>query len=579
MQIIECFTSYTYDELFNKPIHNSIILPQSFLYNEDNTIKFCNKLLENLDPINAICYSSFLNMTSQTYDVESLIQFSVKELCSININPIKQRLLFNRDSLLKVIALLILKNKDTEVITGNGNENRLKKFYQAVSAINTIKNENYCGYSALPIYILRDSPHIHGSPSFTYEFYQRHLKRYWYIYTDLFDKLLKKEKEVLIDGIKCLQENLKLPIKEYFLVLVKILIWFLSPSLNSDIKGFDVMDINTFYIRAENFPNSQLIALIKKISLDLSGMEAELSKNYKSDNKKIGSDKLFQKLFNLFFDYPIFKVNENLFCIIDLRSLMERSCTGFIWTIRESQKSNADKFHALKSQYGNLLESYFLFLLEEIVGEANVVKPSGEGMPDAIIRHKNSNISLIFEFTTEYYTMDSLNNSNKDEYYRKLDEILFNPGKGKGKGKIFNINEYIKDESERNPNNSIITVLVTEKYLGDTELLSLSGYNLKDKIGNAQLVIEMPLILSIDDLEIFWSFLISESKEEIIEELINCLVSWRNEKNKNKFFYNIGFYIREKYTQEEKTSNPDYNNFFNINKLLEAIKTSDQSYP
>jgi hypothetical protein len=548
-------TYYTYDKLFNNPTYNNIILPPSFLYSKDNTVKFSTKLLADLDQTNAICYSSFLNMASQVYDAEFLIKLSVNELRKINVRPIqgKQSLLFNRDTLLKIITLLISNNKGAKVITGDGNEYQLRKLYQAISAINTIKSENTGDPFALFVYILRNSPHIYGSPSLTAEFYQRHIKRYWHIYKDLFDKLPEKEKKVLNDGIKCLEKNLRLTVKEYFLVLIKVFIWFLLPCLNSNLKGFEIGNSNTFYIKTENFPNSQLIDLIKNISLDLMGMKSKLPKD---------NDKLFEEAFTLFFDYPIFKVNENLFCIIDLRSLMERSCTGFIWTIRAS--NNDIKFYALKSQYGNLLESYFHDLLGKIVGETNVVKSHEEGVSDAIIRHNN--ISLIFEFTTEYYTMASLNNSNKNECFRKLDEILFN----NGKGKINNIGRYNKDEREKNHNNLIIPILVTEKYLGDTDLLNLSGYNLKEKIGN----IEMPLILSIDDLEIFWSFLISDNKKEVIEELINCLTSWRAEKNKNKFSYNIGFYIKEKYTQERKELNPDYNNFFSINKLLETIEIS-----
>ena len=290
-----------------------------------------------------------------------------------------------------------------------------------------------------------------------------------------------------------------------------------------------IRNIKTFYINKDNF-NESFINLIDHLSIDIEKMKQK----FLTDKRRYEIEGFYKYIQNLF-DNPIFKIDDNNYCIIDLKFLFDGVCSGFLWHLN---RISPTKFEQIKDQYGQLLEEYFIFLLKEIFKNKSISSTNkDEGKPDAFL-HYNDYI-LIFKFTTEYYRFASLYNTEKQDFLDDLYKILFNEGKNdprgrgkKDKGKFLKLNTYI--EEQKDEGKKIIPVLVTENYLGDYDLINEFDEFIDKEISKKNLnnlIKYKPLIINLDDLEMFWSISDSNNAEK---ELICYIESWEKEK-KNSF--------------------------------------------
>lgn len=581
MVIVDIVTYWIYEEFFREISYNDLILPLSCLKEENFIDLAIADLIKNFKLNQTIGHSSFLNMVYQTQGTNYIANQSMIELRCLGLNPRikKDGILFHRSNLLYLISLQVLNNEKggNVAITGYGNKSGSKKFYETLLLINNkfqfLKDEA----NFLVSYVLREHPNCYEQ-DLTLNFYIRWLKRYWHIFTDLLEKL-DKPRNLLLNGITLLEEDVNLTFKEYFIVLSKILGWFLFTPQNSDIKaGFQPENISSFYISKEKFSSENpLLKLFNKTALGLDEMKEYITKACLEDKKE---NRKFDLLYHVplkFFERPIFRISDQQFCIIDLKFLVEGVCSGLNWRVIPLLKSS-NKFQNFRSQYGHLLESYFRELLKNIFGSSNVSVVEGESEPDAIIRYQN--YIFIFEFTVEYYKLASLYNSNLEGFYEDLEKILFNKKDKQGekikksKGKLINLNAYI-EKQPLDSSNVLIPILVTEKQLGDSDFIELTGFNLKEKInefGLNNLETYPPLILCLDDLELFWS---SSDKEDPIKDFVDCIEAWKKENKKGEYLYTFGLYINKYFQAKKRELNNDYSEFFSFPQLLKQLNSND----
>jgi len=277
----------------------------------------------------------------------------------------------------------------------------------------------------------------------------------------------------------------------------------------------------------------------------------------------------FYKNFQDFFDRPIFKSDDNNFCVLDLKFFVEGLCSGFLWRIAD-MASLQHNLQDLKGYYGQLLEKYFVFLLEQIFGRNRVRKTPGQGA-DAVV--ETDDCLLLFEFTTEYFRFASLYNTDTISFMEDMKRLLFNRGKNdpgsrekKDKGKLIKLNEYLNISHKQEK--KIIPILVTENYLGDYDLLNQFDNTLDKEIrgcGLTSIQKHKPFILCLDDLEIFWAL---SNKDKSVQELVEFIQEWE-ESDKGKFLYNFSYFISSR--SDAIVRNESYISFFDYSKFWDEL--------
>ena len=553
-------THLTYEKLFGDIQKGNLIIPISYLNEIKNIDDLISDIIKNFDSVEAIRYSSFLNAVTQTHNINENIALQSEEIKNIELTNTSydKGILFHRDSLLYFISQVIVKDKNgTLDITGPGNASNSRDYYKSLLLINSKLNRSVINekQTVLKDYFIREYPYYYD-PEILYNTYSTRIQRYWYIYNHLLPDLDKQSKNNLCDIIKILEEKTQISLKDYFDVLEKVLEWFLgipyarrySNNKEFEALGFQYRALNTFYINKDNFKEDEsFIKIIDHLSIDIKQMKQKFL-NIERRDKIEG----FYEYFQNFFDKPIFKIDEDDYCIIDLKFLFEGICSGFIWHLKDISQYEIKR---IKDKYGYLLEEYFIFLLKKIFKDKNVIITNkDEGKPDAFLQFDD--YIIIFEFTTEPYRFASLYNTEKKGFLDDLYRILFNEGEGdtrgrnkKDKGKFFKLNTYI--EEQKNKGKKIIPVLITENYIGDYDLINefyeldeSSGF-IEQKISNKNLdnlKEYKPLIINLDDLERFWAVSDSNKAEQ---EFIQYIEAWEKEE-KNIFHYNFSLYMNNK---------------------------------
>lgn len=270
----ELISYWSYGELFNTVTKGSLILPVYYLDDDKFIDEFISELIHDFESIEAISYSSFLNMVSQTQDVERVIQITNNELRYLNIKPkvAKQGILFHRTNLLYITTLLIKKSRGSKSITGN-NKKWTEKYLKALSLVNKKLGLNAGNtYKFIIDYLIRDHPFSY-SPETTQNFYIRWICRYWNIY-----KEIKKEPNKISKAIECLEKKINLSVEDYFYVIAKLFGWFIYLPMQNETENkncFSFENPNTFYIDDRKFPNdAKFISLIKNMSHDIESMRS-----------------------------------------------------------------------------------------------------------------------------------------------------------------------------------------------------------------------------------------------------------------------------------------------------------------
>lgn len=344
--------------------------------------------------------------------------------------------------------------------------------------------------------------------------------------------------------------------------------WFLRvPQVKDIIKdsnylGFNYQNISTFYINKDRFKkNDSFINLIDHLSIDLGEMRRRFLRNKRQDEIN-GPYKHFQN----YFDKPVFKINENEYCIIDLKFLVEGVCSGFIWQLNSISDNEVRQ---IKEQYGYLMEEYFSFLVSKIFN--NILLTNNEaGKPDAILELDDQ--IIIFEFTTEYYRFASLYNSGTDEFLKDLYKIFFNEGRNdkrgrnkKDKGKFFKLATYI--DLLKSKDKKIVPIIVTENYVGDYDLINEFNKFFEENISEKNLDClkkYKPLIISLDDLETFWAFSDLTTVDQILLQFIE---SWENlKRDKSRYHYNFSYFLCHQ--TEGRIKNNEFMQFFDFHEFL-----------
>lgn len=574
------FTFKTYQNLFPCVEKDGLLIPNSHLNEDKNIDSLVNHIIENFDSIEGISYSSFLNAIVQTREPDETQKIGWNELkkCRIVNSDLNAGIIFHRDNLLCMVSQLIRKDKIGNVkITGQKTFDSATNYYKSLLLINSKAAFRPPQLQSKQIflrdYILRAYPYYY-LPNFVERIYKMRFQRYWYIYNGLLEQSDSGKIDKIKEGIELTINELGLSLKDYFHVLIGIFNWFLSVSnvnrlpSNDDAKkinGFEPENINSYYIRKQNFgEDSDLIKLVKKLSRNLNDFKLKLQKPRKDQVEG------FYKDFQSFFDFPVFEIDEDNYCVIDLKFLFEGLCSGFMWRIKEISSQD---IQGIKEQYGYLLEKYFIGLLKNIFGEQQIKQQKmNDGYPDAILE-TDSHI-LIFEFTVEYYRFASLYGEGTKSFFEDVYRLLFNEGindlysRGKkDKGKFHKINNYLG--GCRNYNKTVIPLLVTENYFGDYDLLDRFDGYLKKNIDSKKLdniKQNKPLIINLDDLEIFWKI---SNSEKASEQFIGFVEDWRKLQDKGPYHFSFSYFFSESFKQGEVKNNSS--DFFDWNKFTENL--------
>ncbi len=439
-------TFLNYKSIFSDVEKNGLILPVSYLDNNKNLNDLIDSIIKNFDNFESVGYSSFLNAITQTCLAEESEKLGLGEIKNANFKHVpKNGIIFHRDNLLFFIAKSLLKECGDLKITGQKTYKNAQNYYKALLLISQLIPDS----SLEKDFLLRAYPYYYV-PQTSANIYEIRLQRYWYIYNDLLAKLDNSKKNHIQCGIKEIEKKANLSLKEYFHVVSQIYVWFLKiPNIKrKNLKnpfqklGFNYKNIDSFYIRKDNFgEDSDFLNLINHLSLGLEEFKEKMCKS-----RKDSIDGFYQH-FQSFFDNPVFKINDENYCIIDLKFLLEGICSGFMWHINNYSEQ---QLKLISEQYGYLLEYYFLELLEKIFGKNNIKRAAKDGQPDAIL--ETDEYILVIEFTTEYYRFSSLYNEKTDLLKDDLHRLLFNSGKNdakarnkKDKGKFFKLQNYIEN--------------------------------------------------------------------------------------------------------------------------------------
>jgi hypothetical protein len=357
-------------------------------------------------------------------------------------------------------------------------------------------------------------------------------------------------------------------LEKYMHVIASLFGWFLdwralrdNGRLPPEFKfGFDFNNVDSFYIRAAAFPKDhELLKIIDHLSRDVTSLKAAIEAARSRSRDQISGPNEFARVF---FDNPIFKISDGLYCIFDLKFLLENACGGLLWRVGAEERSVQD----LKAAYGYLMEEYFRFLITNIFKNARISFGDAGGA-DAIVETEDT--IIVLEFTTEYYRMASLYNETSGGFVDDAYRILFNTGAGdsrgrgkKDRGKLIKLNDYVK--SLRKSGKRVIPVLVTENLLGNRDLYNVFGNfydrEIADK-GLTELQKHGSLFLCLDDLEVFWGLF---EPATAVSGFADFAQDWIG-KDKGPFYHNASAGIHafvEGRKGEARVANADYSKFF-----------------
>jgi len=573
---MKTMTHLVYEDLFSQIEKSGLTLPVSCLKDKKIIDEVLHELITPIDPIEAICYSSFLNMIVQTVDPDESICLGQREIVKVGfVNKAgDNKVLFHRDCLLYMISRIITDGKNGSLqIPGDTDRRGTKKYYKALLLINSKINHitRNTRQTLLKDYFIRDYP-LSYAPHATSTIFKNRLQRYWHIYGQILPSMGNSEGECISKAIYALEIDSGLTLRQHYSVLAGVLSWFLllpvEKRKNNNKKisklGFDHRNPASFYIARNKFPDTDgLIRLIQFFAQDIHCLQKYFAKERRDTVSGYYSH------FREPFDRPIFKIDDNRFCILDLKFLMEGLCSGLLWRIKDNA-AGQNNFQQLKGGYGRLIEKYFVFLLEQIFGQGKVCKTPNQG-PDAVV--ETDECLLVFEFTTEYYRFASLYNTAVVSFMKDIKRLLFNQGKNdpdgrekKDKGKFLKLNEYL-NTSEKNEK-EIIPILVTENYLGDYDLLNQFDNVLDQEIqkcGLTGIQKHKPLILCLDDLEILWAL---TNKDDVVGDFARFFHAWELT-NKGSCLYEFSYFISSQ--NNAIIRNDDYLNFFDYSKFWDEL--------
>lgn len=363
-------THLVYEDLFSQIEKSGLTLPVSCLADEKIIDEVLQQLITPIDPVEAICYSSFLNMIVQTADPDESARLGQRELVEVGfVNEAgDNKVLFHRDCLLYMISRIITDGDNGSLqITGNTDRRGTKKYYKALLLINSKINHitGNTRQTLLKDYFIRDYP-LSYAPHATNTIFKNRLQRYWHIYGQILPSMGNPEGECISKAICALEKDSGLTLRQHYSVLAGVLSWFLLLPVekrknNKHISnlGFDHRNLASFYINRHNFAvTDNLIRLIHFVAQDIHCLQQHFAKERRD---KVSG---YYNHFRDFFDRPIFQIDNNRFCILDLKFFMEGLCSGLLWRIKDNA-AGQNNFQQLKGCYGQLIENILSFYLSK----------------------------------------------------------------------------------------------------------------------------------------------------------------------------------------------------------------------
>lgn len=522
--------------------------------------------LQNLSPIDTVASAAFANMVMQTTGFQEAQRMQFEEAKSYYTDPsirskfeVGSKILVTRDAVLQLMANLVMINNTSAISLNPENP---KKVIETILLINS----SYSNSSEFELerMLIRNPPYM--NPQELEWFYKHNFLRYLRIYTNYSIQLNQQQ----IKSWQKVEAEFKtltgVTLIDYMKTLKQLFVWYLVSRNNGNdaIPGFKLNNPQTFYIEKKNFSQSPTFLA----SLEILGKNLNDLHNAFQVSKPFSLDNETYKYYPYIFDNPVFKVEENKFCILDLTYLMENACGGLMFKLFALNRSNLNNnMQEFKGIYGNLLDTYFGWLVTEIFGTDATITIGNTGKQDALINviKGGKEYFLVLEFCTRYYRFQSLYNSSLDSWKEDIDNILFNTIKD---GKFAKLNNYIEVLKSTNPNAEFIPILVTEKYLGDYDLINRHDSILDKGIQNNSLVNlqkNKPIILDLLDIESFWAGS-TEGNESL--EFLNELLEWeRSDKGKIALFRFLSFTGNP--AKNKRMNNEKYLSMFNIKNLFQ----------
>lgn len=577
-------TYLNYYELFDSIERGGIILPLNTLRVPNDLDEQITHLLSELNPVELIQFSSFLNMICQTGSTDRTMVRGVTLLDEVGLIPkgsgLRDKIVFHRENLLNLIGQVITKNiNGTQQLTGKEYVSNQQNYCKAILLNNDLLTEESSKDEDAKKLIfrnhfIREWPHYY-LPEIVRSIYSHRIVRYRFCYEELIQTLNEAEKGLLTDAIATFEQKMGVSMAEYLKVLSGLYLWFFDMPLQNEKNppkegeqklGFDFTNIKSFYIESSLFEKDPaFVQALDKLSKDINALRESAVVEAERERDPITG---FNKDIRLFFDNPVFKIDTGYYCVTDLKFVIENASSGLMWKVKGDAR-----YQDFKSAYGRLMEEYFKFLIQKIFSgdSAQITFGEMEGA-DAVI--ETGDKIFVIEFTTEHYRLSSLYNPTFEEFVDDAYRILFNKGKddpkSRGKaeqGKLYKLNGYI--EKNKKEGKTIIPILVTENMLGNPDLFNeFDGFYDKEVSDNNLTNIQKhpPLLLSLDDLETFWSLF---TPEEAIEGLSGFAEYW-NLMDKGPQFHNPSAGICrfiENQGREPRINNHDSVDFFSNKRL------------
>jgi len=106
---MDLMTHLVYEDIFNQIEKSGLTLPLSCLGDKRVIDEVIDELIGRLDPIEAISYSSFLNMIVQTCEPKESARLGRKEIAAVGFRKEIRgnKIFFHRDCLLHMMSWII----------------------------------------------------------------------------------------------------------------------------------------------------------------------------------------------------------------------------------------------------------------------------------------------------------------------------------------------------------------------------------------------------------------------------------------------------------------------------------------
>jgi hypothetical protein len=570
-------TYLTYSELFDSFERSGIVLPVNTLKTVEDFETQIEYLLHEMNPIELIQFSSFLNMICQTRDTDSTMVRGITLLEESDViakgRGFSNKIVFHRENLLNLIGQILSKKiQGDQQLTGPKHGANHKKYSEAILLNNDLVNVGINADSTKGIFLrdhfIREWPHYY-LPEIARLVYSHRIVRYRYCYETLLPTLAATDKSEMEAGISAFEQRTGVSLPAYMKVLNGLYAWFFEVPIQNEKKppaagqpklGFDFQNISSFYIQASLFQQEpSFITTIDLLSRDIEAFRTASAQEAARTRDPITG---YNKSVRIFFDNPIFKISDGLYCITDLKFIIENVCGGLLWRVKS--EGNLQNF---KSAYGRLMEKYFQFLIGNIFKGAKIDFGEHAGA-DAVVEYEDK--IFVIEFTTEYYRFSSLYNPTYGGFLDDAYRLLFNTGQDdprarnkNDKGKLLKLNQYIEDNKGKVKR--IIPVLVTENFLGNHSLFNEFDDFYDSEVAEkklANIADNTPLFLCLDDLETFWSLF---DPSEAGDAFLGFNDYWIP-KDKGPLFHNPSSamcrFVEEAHGKEPRINNHDFADFF-----------------